>query len=67
MGEENEWMTVQEAAEWSGYNAEHLRALIRAGRIEAVKKGTMWWVSRVSVERYLREGQDSDDERRGPK
>jgi excisionase family DNA binding protein len=38
------WMTTQEAAEYSGYDIEHVRRLARQGKIGAVKKGRDWWI-----------------------
>lgn len=67
MGDEFEWMTVDEAAELSGYHPNYLRALIRAEKIEAVKKGSSWWVSRQSVEDYVAAAKAKDDDRWGPK
>lgn len=43
------WMTTQEAAEYSGYDVEHIRRLARQGKIGAVKKGCDW---RVDVEMF---------------
>ncbi len=62
-----EWITTQEAAELSGYHPDHLRELIRAGKVGAVKKGNAWWVARKSLLAYLRAAQKSTDKRRGPK
>ncbi len=35
-------MTTQEAAEYSGYDMQHVRRLARQGNIGAVKKGRDW-------------------------
>jgi len=67
MGDEFEWMTVKEAAEWSGYHPEYLRELIRSGKIAAVKKGGSWWVSRQSVGDYLEMAKSMDKESYGPR
>jgi hypothetical protein len=61
------WMSVEEAAEFSGYNAEHVRRLIRSTLIVAQKKGAMWWVDRESLLTYLKSAAKSSDRRRGPK
>ncbi len=39
-----DWITTSEAAELSGYPAEHLREPIREGKIDAEKKGNAWWI-----------------------
>ena len=61
------WITVTEGVELSGYHADHLRRLIRAGDITAVKKGNSWWVDQESLLAYIQAAKESDDSRRGPK
>lgn len=62
-----DWITTAEAAGLSGYNAEHLRRLIRAGKIKGRKFGTLWQVDRASLSAYLITAETSDDKRMGPK
>lgn len=62
-----DWISVEEAAALSGYNAEHIRRLVREGQISAEKKGWMWWIDRKSLTAYLQDSHKSDDQRRGPK
>jgi len=62
-----DWISVEEAAEMSGYNQEHIRRLIRWGLISAKKKGGQWWVDKGSLQVYVKESQKSEDSRRGPK
>jgi len=62
-----EWMTVSEAAAATGYHADHLRELIRAQKVRAVKKGNSWWVDHQSLLKYAKAAQNSGDKRRGPK
>ena len=47
-----EWLTVNEAAERSGYHPEHIRRLIRQGAITAKKFSIVWMVSRESLLEY---------------
>ena len=47
-----EWLTVNEAAELSGYHPEHVRRLIRQGEITAKKFSIVWMVSRDSLLKY---------------
>jgi hypothetical protein len=61
-----DWISVPEAAIVSGYTANHLRILIREGRIKAQKFATVWQVDRKSLLAYLRE-QKQKGERRGRK
>ncbi len=61
-----DWITTNEAAELSGYHPDHLRELIRAGKIYAEKKGNAWWVDRQSLLGYIRNIKKLG-EKRGPK
>jgi excisionase family DNA binding protein len=62
-----DWITVSQARELTGYNAEYLRQLIRAGEIKAQKFGTLWQVDRKSLLAYRRnaEKQARNDKRYG--
>ncbi len=62
-----DWITIDEAAVLSGYNAAYLRRLIRGGKLSAEKKGLMWWVDRKALIAYLRQAQQQVDRRHGPK
>ncbi len=62
-----DWITITEAVGLSGYHPEHLRELIREGKIAAEKKGTMWWIHRSALLKYLRAAQRQPDRRHGPK
>ena len=62
-----DWISVDEAAELSGYNKEYIRYLIRQGQIAAEKKGWQWWIDKVSILAYLTASQKSRDKRHGPK
>lgn len=49
-----EWITVDEAAEQSGYNPQHIRRLARKGKIGAEKKGGRdWWINPDKFRAYL--------------
>ena len=62
------WITTQQAIEISGYTANHLRILIREGRIKGRKYFVIWQISRKSLETYLREQAERGDKRgRKPK
>jgi excisionase family DNA binding protein len=64
-----EWkaLSVREAAERTGYHPEYLRRLIRRGKIEAERFGSMYLIRADSLERYVQEMNQSDDARAGPK
>jgi Helix-turn-helix domain len=63
----DDWITVNEAADLSGYHPVHLRRLMRAGLVKARKFGFVWQVGRSSLLAYLRAAQESEDKRRGAK
>ena len=48
-----EWITIEEAAQQSGYHPEYVRRLARQRRIGAEKKGRDWWVDRDAFRAYL--------------
>lgn len=39
------WITTKKAMQISGYNIEHVRRLIREGRLEATKVSRCWWIN----------------------
>ena len=67
MTNDGEWITVNEAAEISGYNAEYLRRLIRDRKIEYRKFSFMYQVNRKSLLKYLKEAEKKADKRYTPK
>jgi excisionase family DNA binding protein len=67
MTDDSEWMTVSEAAEISGYNAEYLRRLIRNEIIDFRMFGFMYQVNRKSLLKYLKEAEKKSDKRYSPK
>ena len=62
-----QWLTVNEAAEISGYHPEHIRELLRDGRIKKIRKyGPLWQVDRGSLLAYIKEAEKLG-KKRGPK
>jgi len=53
MANGEEWLTVTQAAEISDYHPERIRELIREGKINAHKYGTVWAVYKTSLMEYL--------------
>ena len=47
------FLTVDQAAELTGYNREYMRQLIRAGKLRARKFGPVWAIERDSLAEYL--------------
>ena len=64
---DDEWLTIQQAAQLSGYHAEYLRIIVREGRLIAHKFGPVWAISKKSLLSYLQTAEKSDDRRQGPK
>ncbi|MCJ7530759.1 MAG: helix-turn-helix domain-containing protein [Anaerolineales bacterium] len=60
-------ITVQTAAEISGYNIQYLRRLLRTGKLDAVKIGQVWLIQLTSLETYLSHNTMIGDHRNGPK
>jgi hypothetical protein len=60
-------VSVKAAAEFSGYNIQYLRRLLRKGRLEGTKIGQMWLIKLCSLETYVRNGQMVGDRRHGPR
>ena len=63
----DEWLTVNQAAELSGYNDQYIGRLIRAGKLKARKFGPVWQVSKTALFAYLQAAEASEDQRRGPR
>jgi hypothetical protein len=49
---EDEWIPLREAAEGAPYSQEYLSLLARTGRLEAVKRGRVWYTTRRAVVAY---------------
>jgi excisionase family DNA binding protein len=58
---------VKAAAEFSGYNVQYLRRLLRNGRLEGIKIGQVWLIEMASLDHYLRNGNLQRDRRCGPR
>lgn len=48
-----QWISVTEAAQASGYDADYIRKLIRGGKLKARKVITVWQVDRASLAAYM--------------
>jgi hypothetical protein len=60
-------ISVQAATEMSGYNAQYLRRLLRAGKLNGVKVGQVWLIDITSLQTYFSCALSSNDMRFGPK
>jgi excisionase family DNA binding protein len=62
----NNHITVQAAAEWSGYSLQYLRRLLRNGKLEGFKIGQVWLIEKTTFEAYLKKAIQASDLRFGP-
>ena len=60
-------ISVKAAAQFSGFNIQYLRRLLRSGRLEGIKIGQVWLIKLTSLETYARNGQIVGDRRHGPR
>ena len=64
-----DYATVEEAVEITGYSNIHLRRLIKSEKLEAIKLGSVWLISRDSLASYRAESEvrRKEDGRYGPR
>jgi excisionase family DNA binding protein len=60
-------LTVQNAAEVTGYNIQYLRRMLRSGALEGRKIGQMWLIEVDALEEYLKHVETTSDRRCGPR
>jgi hypothetical protein len=60
-------ISVQAAAEISGYSPQYLRRLLRCSKLEGLKIGQVWLIDNTSFDGYLALASDAFDLRFGPK
>ena len=63
----NNHISVQVAAEYSGYSLQYLRRLLRNGQLEGIKIGQLWLVDKGALDLCLKRAQNTADQRFGPK
>jgi excisionase family DNA binding protein len=66
MTNNDDWLTVNEAAELVDYHEETIRELARNGKITARKISIVWQVSRKSLLKYVKKVEELGG-KRGPK
>ncbi len=64
MLQQDDWLTVRDAAKLANYHEEHVRRLIRNGEIVGKRVVIVWLVSRTSLLSYVAKQTDKG-ERRG--
>ena len=60
------YITVKSASEFSGYNQQYLRRLLRNGLFKTRKIGQIWLIDHSDFSKYLSEAKQSQDKRFGP-
>ena len=60
-------ITVQAAAEVTGYNIQYLRRLLRSGMLGGIKIGQMWLIDIEALQAYLDHIESTTDRRCGPR
>jgi excisionase family DNA binding protein len=63
----NNFISVKDAAEYSGYSLQYIRRLLRLEKLAGLKLGQVWLIEMDSFEGYLANAEDSKDHRFGPK
>lgn len=75
----DDWISIQDAAEASGYHPEHIRRLIRKSERDREDSGKpsldfkyrkfadVWQVDRISLAEHVKRIKGTKDRRRGPK
>ncbi len=62
----SEYITVRAASEFSGYNQQYIRRLLREGVFRTRKIGQIWLIDHMDFVNYLNHAVRSIDKRFGP-
>jgi excisionase family DNA binding protein len=62
-----DFLTIDEATELTGYSDQYLRRMAKEGKLRAVKRSHFWLIDRFSLEAYFQAAQHTDDQRFGPR
>jgi hypothetical protein len=63
----DDWISISEAVERSGYTADYLRTLIRQKQIKGRKVITVWLVNRTSLDEFSKQRDARTDKRGRPR
>ena len=63
----NNHISVQAAADISGYSPQYLRRLLRRRKLAGLKIGPVWLIDKASFDGYLASAGEASDQRYGPK
>ena len=59
-------ISVQAAAEYSGYRLQYLRRLLRSGKLAGLKIGQVWLIHKDDFDAYLEKAFQTKNRRFGP-
>ena len=62
----NNHISIQAAAEFSGYSLQYLRRLLRSGKLAGIKIGQVWLIDKGAFDTYLENANPATDRRFGP-
>ena len=62
-----DFISIKQAVEESGYTEQYMRRLARANKIHAIKFGHFWMVNVESLKAYMVKADKSPDKRFGPR
>ena len=62
----NNHSSVMTGADFSGYNLQYLRRLLRSGKLEGLKIGQVRLIDKSAFEKYLEKAFQATDRRFGP-
>jgi excisionase family DNA binding protein len=63
-----EWISIKQAVDLSGYNAEYIRRMMRIGKIRADKLegGREWLIDKASLQAYVKEMKSLGTDKHNP-
>jgi len=62
----NNHISVQAAADFSGYSLQYIRRLLRYGKLAGLKIGQVWLIEKSAFKAYLEMAVQATDRRFGP-
>ncbi|GEM_PF-507566 len=63
----DKFITVQAAAEVTGYCSQYLRRLLRTRKLDGIKVGQVWLIKMASLGAHLKQTEATGDHRCGPR
>lgn len=63
----NRLFSVKAASNYSGYNIQYIRRLLRLGVLPGIKIGHMWVIEKGNIDELIQKSLQANDLRRGPR